>query len=239
MGNVEPEQYQQSHHHHYRDAEAALKERPWRADPGNHGRGEQQPAGETAEVGHVVDVQARVDEEVATTDGQAKHKVQRGKVDDRFAQPFEFRWRHGEAIRLQQYNQRSGDAEDCARCARSGRKENPSGPVADRPKPVDVGGEQVPGRAGENVHRQHARRTHQRLGQQAQVPQAPHVGGQVQNSHVHKHGGDNPPPLAVDQHRSRRCSAPQCINWSVVGLPMLTPCTAMARNTAQLMPTSR
>jgi hypothetical protein len=33
--------------------------------------------------------------------------------------------------------------------------------------------------------------------------------------------------------------APQCISWAVVGVPMPTPPATMARNTAQLIPTSR
>ena len=69
-------------------------------------------------------------------------------------------------------------------------------------------GKQVAGRAREDVDGQYARRSHQRLGQQAEVPQAPHVCSQVEKTTMHKHGGNNANPLAVDEHGTGVGGAP-------------------------------
>ena len=120
--------------------------------------------------------------------------------------------RHRQPLRFEQDNQRSGDAEDGARGSRASRKRCQvvgGDPFRVILRPVDEGGQQVARRAGEDVDRQQAQRTHQRLGQQTQIPQAPHIGGQVQNAHMDEHGGDNAPPLPVNQHVARIVGAPE------------------------------
>ena len=85
--------------------------------------------------------------------------------------------------------------------------------------PVDEGGEQVAGGAGEDVDREQSEGAHQRLGEKAEVPQAPHVGGQMKDSHVEKHGGKDSDPLVAEQHVAGVVGAPvhQLIHRGVEG----------------------
>ena len=63
-------------------------------------------------------------------------------------------------------------------------------------------GEQIAGGTREHVNGKHAGEPQKRFAQNAQVPQAPHVGGEMREADVHKHGRHQPPPLAV-QHQKR------------------------------------
>ena len=57
--------------------------------------------------------------------------------------------------------------------------------------------EQVAGDAGDHVDGDHARGADQRFAEDAEVPQAPHVAGDVEEADVDEGGGEQAVPLAV------------------------------------------
>ena len=81
-------------------------------------------------------------------------------------------------------------------------KTAPEAPAPTRRRGVaedDVEGqrEQVAGDAGEHVDGDQAEGAEERLAEQAEVPEAPHVGGDVDEADVDEGGGEQTPPLAA------------------------------------------
>ena len=97
----------------------------------------------------------------------------------------------------EQHDEDAGDAEDGARGSRADLHQ-----IARIVRPQgedDVPGhaEQVSGDAGNHVDGDHAVGADQRLAQNAQVPEAPHVGGDVDEADMDEGGGEQAVPLAV------------------------------------------
>ena len=132
----------------------------------------------------------------------ADDEIDGGKVDDGFAQLFQFLRRNGQARRLEQDDEYACNSKDSSRSSRADREKGSASAFADGLQPVDAGRQQVARSAGEDIGGQQTRGAQHWFGKQTQVPQAPHVGGQVDDAHVHEHGSDDAPPLAVNQHQT-------------------------------------
>ena len=93
----------------------------------------------------------------------------------------------------------------------------------------DVGGhaEQVSGDPRNHVDGDHAIGADQRLAQNAQVPQAPHVAGDMDETDMHEGGGQQAVPLAVQHQPGDVCAvAEQVVSVGSFGL---TPCVNIHR----------
>ena len=102
-----------------------------------------------------------------------------GELDDAAAQALELGPGEGQLAVGEQDDQDAGDAED--RPGGSGADLDEEGGVAQSRGHDDVPGhaEQVAGDAGEQVDGNHAEGAEERFAEDAEVPQAPHVGGEV------------------------------------------------------------
>ncbi len=93
------------------------------------------------------------------------------------------------AVQQHRRNQRSGDAEDRARCAYT------------HSIPAPANASQAAADAAHQVEQGEARAPEEQLRQPSQAVQAPHVQRDVQQPAVLKGGGEQPPPLAAAGQR--------------------------------------
>ena len=89
---------------------------------------------------------------------------------------------------------------------------------------VEEEAEQVAGDAGDQVDGNQADRTKQRFAEQTEVPQTPHVGGDVKQADVNEGRGEQPPPLAVQKNE-------RSIGGAIVD--QLCGCGVLRRDTVQ------
>ena len=88
MRNIEAEKDEKPHHQHKRESQSPVKAVTRRADSRNEGHCKEEPAHEASKVGHVIDVQSRVDELISTPDRKSNRQVDDREIDDRLAKPF-------------------------------------------------------------------------------------------------------------------------------------------------------
>src|SRR6185437_8146620 len=125
--------------------------------------------------------------------GSADEQIDRSEPDDRLAQAFELGPGDRQLFIAEQDDEDAGDAEDGSRGSGSDRV------VAK--DDVDGQAEQVARDAGDEIDGDQTKGPQQRLAKQAKIPEAPHVGGDVEQANVDEGGGDEAIPLAVKDQR--------------------------------------
>jgi len=150
---------------------------------------------ESANVGEVVDADA----EVVDHGAEANHQVDSGEFDDHAAEAAQLIPGKRQGAVGEQNDEDAGDAEDSARGARADLEQRVRVVVPHHCEADTIGhAEQVSGDAGEHVDGDHAKGADQRFAQDAEVPEAPHVGCDVPEADVDEGGGKQAPPFGVE-----------------------------------------
>src|ERR1700678_1256303 len=139
-GYPEGEEQQQDRHAAVRSPGAKGELTPGRADSGYQRCSQSQTAQKSSQVGHVVDLDAGLQEHRSAPD----HKVQQGEINHTLTQPANLPRRYGKQFCLQQEDQDAGKSED--RTRRTG---------SDNLR-MDSGAEQVSCDSGEHINRDHS-----------------------------------------------------------------------------------
>ncbi len=145
-----------------------------------------------------------------TVGAEADDEIERGELDDRSAEALEFVEGDGELVVGEKDDEDAGDAEDGARGSGA------DGDVIACPEDVEAEAEQVAGDAGEHVDGDQSQRAEERLAEEAEVPEAPHVGGEMDDADVDEGGGEQAVPLRRGGRRPGTL-APKWTSWSGVG----------------------